>query len=429
MAAENNDVTKHYGLNERFTKTGDKNVWAEFTGLARQYDAVNMGQGFPNYQSIPYINEECRKMLSEENWQFHQYTRSGGHPKLVSAIAKLYGKLLKREINPLTEVLVTVGAYGSLFNAFAGCLNKGDEVIIIEPFFDCYEPMVVMADAKCRFVPLKPTKKSAPGQLTTSADWCWDTNELESAFNSKTKMIIINTPNNPLGKIYTKEELEQIAALCIKHNVLCISDEVYEHMTYDREHIRIASLPGMWERTMTVGSAGKTFNSTGIKLGWTYGPAELIRLCQVSHQNNAYCCPTFMQELIGRCFEKEIERLESPECYFKTVQPELKPKRDQLVKLLVEAGMEPVIPEGGYFMLADISKIAKDFKTDETDYKDAKFVKWLIKEKQLATIPTTCFYGSEHKPLAENYIRFCFFKDEKTLDGTAHVLKNLNSKM
>ena len=164
-------------------------------------------------------------------------------------------------------MLVTNGAYGSLFNAISSFLNPGDEMIIVEPFFDCYAPMAVQAQAKCVYVPLKPKKKDlGKDVVTTSADWCLDDQELEAAFTYKTKIILINTPNNPLGKVYTREELVQIAKLCIKQNVICISDEVYEHITYDNKHIRIATLPGMWERTVTIGSAGKTFSSTGAKV-------------------------------------------------------------------------------------------------------------------------------------------------------------------
>lgn len=149
-----------------------------------------------------------------------------------------------REIDPLTNVLVTNGAYGSLFNAISSFLNPGDEMIIIEPFFDCYVPMAVQVQAKCRFVPLKPKANVDTSKVTTTADWGLDDEELEAAFNSKTKIILINTPNNPLGKVYTKAELEKIAKLCIKWNCICISDEVYEHITYDNKHVRIATLPG-----------------------------------------------------------------------------------------------------------------------------------------------------------------------------------------
>ena len=167
---------------------------------------------------------------------------SKGNLTLVNAVAKYYSHFSRgRKIDPLTEVLITVGAFSSLYNAFTGLLEKGDEVIIIEPFFDCYAPMSILAGAKCVFVPLKPKASSTDDtRERTSAEWSWDDAELEAAFTPKTKLIIINTPNNPLGKVYSQKELEQVAALCIKHNVICISDEVYEHIVYDdREQIKI----------------------------------------------------------------------------------------------------------------------------------------------------------------------------------------------
>lgn len=419
------EVQKHYELNSRFSKVGDKNVWVEFTALARDYNAVNLGQGFPDYPSFPNMNEMVEATLKDSTSLIHQYTRSPGHLRLVNGIANCYSKLLNREINPLNEILITVGAYGSLFNALSSILDTGDEVIIIEPFYDCYAPMGVLANAKCVFVPLKPNKKTEDNKPITSADWTWDLNELEAAFTLRTKVIVINTPNNPLGKVYTKQELEKVAELCIKHNVICIADEVYEHLVYDRPHIRIATLPGMWERTLTISCAGKAFSSTGAKIGWTIGPKELIRLCQIVHNNSIYVCPTFFQEVVGRCFELENSRINSPECYFNSISSELKPKRDKLVKLLLDAGLTPVIPEGGYFMLADISKIANKFSSDEKEAKDSKFVKYLIKEKGLATIPTTAFYSDQHRHLGENFIRFCFFKNETTLEKASQILQKL----
>jgi kynurenine---oxoglutarate transaminase / cysteine-S-conjugate beta-lyase / glutamine---phenylpyruvate transaminase len=185
------------------------------------------------------MDEKIKETMKDTNLFLHQYTRSLGHLRLVNSIAKCYSTLLNREINPLNEVLITIGAYGSLFNSFFSFIEKGDEVILIEPFFDVFLPQSLLAGAKCVFVPLKPKKSSSTTSSTSSADWSWDLNELEAAFNSKTKLIVLNTPNNPLGKVFTKQELEQVALLCIKYNTLCISDEVYEHITYDKPHLRI----------------------------------------------------------------------------------------------------------------------------------------------------------------------------------------------
>lgn len=422
---EDKSVLKHYEFNKRMEPVGDKNIWVEYTGLAREYNAVNLGQGFPDYQSATYLNQKVKETLEESNDLIYQYTRSPGHLPLVNAIGKVYSKFMGREIDPLTEVLVTVGAYGSLFNAMTAFLEKGDEVIIIEPFYDCYAPIAAISSGTAKYVTLKPTVKPTDRPMT-SGDFGWDINELEAAFTSKTKAIVINNPNNPLGKVYSREELQKIADLCIKHNVLCLADEVYEHLAVDGEHIRMATLPGMWERTVTFGSAGKTFSTTGSKIGWTIGPKELVRLCVSTHNNSIYVCPTFMQDVIARCFEFELTRLDSPECYFNSIKEELRPKRDALAKKLIEAGLEPIIPEGGYFMMADISKIAGKFSTDDKEIKDSKFVKYLIREKNLATIPSSAFYSDDHKLVGENYIRFCFFKNETTLEKCADILKNLN---
>ena len=347
-----------------------------------------------------------------------------GHPRLITAIANLYTKLLKldSDINTLKEVLVTDGAYEALFCAIMGNVNEGDEVIIIEPYFDCYEPMVRLAGGTPRFISLAP----ASGKSSSSADWVLNPHELESLFNSKTKAIIFNNPNNPLGKVFKKHEIEMIANLCKKHNVLVISDDVYEHMVFDgSEMLRVATFPDMWERTITIGSAGKTFSVTGWKLGWAVGPAYLLRNCQVAHQNCVYACPTPVQEAVARAFELELQRLESPNCYFKSISVDLQKKRDYIAKILKEAGMEPVIPEGGYFILADWSKLADkiDLRSETDAQKDFRFAKWLSKTKKLQGIPPSAFFSKDHKHIGEPYIRFCFIKNDTSLAKAEDILQ------
>ncbi|KAJ9573680.1 hypothetical protein L9F63_008950 [Diploptera punctata] len=274
-----------------------------------------------------------------------------------------------------------------------------------------------------RFIPLRLNKTS--GKIMSS-DWVLDPAELTSLFNSKTKAIIINTPQNPVGKVFTQKELELIADLCKKWNVLCISDEVYEWLVYKPyKHIRIATLPGMWERTITIGSAGKTFSVTGWKIGWAYGPANLMKNLQTVHQNCVYTCCTPLQEAVASGFELEMTRLGQPECYFESLPRELEAKRDYMAKFLSDVGMVPTIPEGGYFMIADWSPLESRVNLEqETDvYKDYRFTKWMSKNVKLQGIPPSAFYNESNKKLAENYVRYCFIKKDENLQKAAEILQ------
>lgn len=287
-----------------------ESVWVEFIQLALDAKPLNLGQGFPDFAAPKYLLDSLQDASSNQSNPGsilnNQYTRSFGHPRLVRALQNYYKEFrgFAHLLGANEQILVTVGAYEALFTSIMAFVNPGDEVIIIEPAFDAYAPIVAMAQGKSVYVPLRltqPTGNQGNVSRLSSADFSIDMKEFEFKISNKTRMLVLNSPNNPLGKMYTMQELEQLAELCRKHNILVLADEVYEQMYYwPNEHLSIAKLPGMWERTITVGSAGKTFSVTGWKIGWALGPKELIRYVQLIHQTAIYTVATPLQEAIAR---------------------------------------------------------------------------------------------------------------------------------
>ncbi|XP_005346200.1 kynurenine--oxoglutarate transaminase 1 isoform X1 [Microtus ochrogaster] len=397
----------------------DHNPWVEFIRLAKEYDVVNLGQGFPDF-SPPDFAVQAFQQATSGDFMLNQYTMAFGYPPLTKILASFFGKLLGQELDPLKNVLVTVGAYGALFTAFQALVDEGDEVIIIEPAFDCYEPMTLMAGGRPVFVSLKPSP-AAKGQLESSNDWQLEPTELASKFTPRTKALVLNTPNNPLGKVFSKKELELVADLCQQHDVLCISDEVYQWLVYDgHQHVSIASLPGMWEQTLTIGSAGKSFSATGWKVGWVMGPDRILKHLRTVHQNSIFHCPTQAQAAVAQCFEREQQHFGQPSSYFLQLPQTMKPNRDHMIRSLQSVGLKPLIPQGSYFLIADISDFKSkmpDLPGAEDEPYDRRFAKWMIKNKGLVAIPVSIFFSQPHQKDFDHYIRFCFVKDEATLQA------------
>lgn len=405
----------------------EKNIWKDYGELAEKYKPLNLGLGYPDFHPPKFVTDALAEVLSKNDPLLHQYSRPAGHPRLVNVLAKLYSKLLNRDVNPQTEILSTLGASEGLLCAITGLVGHGDEVIIIEPYFDVYVPLIEISGGIPKFIALKP-KPNNNGAIPSSADWVFDPNELEKLFNAKTKAIILNTPNNPLGKVFDISELTLIADLCKKWNVLCISDEVYEFMVFKpKEHIRIASLPGMWERTVTIGSAGKSFCATGWKVGWVYGASGLLKSLRIVHHYSVYGGSTPLEEAVAIVIEKELSKLGQPDSYFVTFQNELQAKRDYIVKELCEANIIPTVPDGGFLLVADWSQLESriDLSSELDEYKDMKFTKWLIKNVGLGGIPPTAFYNDKNKKIIENYFRICYVKQQENLEKAAELLKKL----
>uniref|UniRef100_A0AC35TKD0 Aminotran_1_2 domain-containing protein n=1 Tax=Rhabditophanes sp. KR3021 TaxID=114890 RepID=A0AC35TKD0_9BILA len=407
-----------------------ESIWVEFTQLAAaNKQCVNIGQGFPDFESPKFVADFLKNIADHnERPDYMQYTRSFGDPRLVSSLARLYQHTLGVDVSPNDDVLVTTGAYMALYYTFTAWLNPGDEVLVLEPAYDCYLPQINAAGAKAVPVCLEfdPTSN-------TSAGFKLDIKMMESKINDKTKMIVNNNPNNPTGKLFTRKELEDIAGLAKKYDLIVVSDEVYSHhIMPGNKMIPFASLPGMYDRTITIGSAGKLFSITGWKIGFAIGPNQLMKPLRQIHQNCSFNTATPLQVAVGQGIDREMDLIEKnniKDSYLYTTLPETLAKdRDLMAAMFTKAGMKPIIPEAGYFMLADVTNVKGDYKNKKygtTDPLDFNFCRWLIKEKNLAVIPPSAFYSEEFKAKNSNMIRACFFKKETTLAAAEKILLNL----
>lgn len=375
---------------ERVRGFGDT-IFAEMTALAVKHRAVNLGQGFPDFPAPEFVKRAAQAAIAADE---NQYARSAGHPRLVEAVAARWQQDWGMAVDPFTEVTVTVGATEGLFAAVQALLNPGDEVILIEPFYDAYPADVVMAGGVPRYVPLRPTAEG---------EWSLDPEEVEAAVTPQTRLLILNTPHNPSGKVFTRRELTAIAEICTRHDLLVISDEVYNYLTFDgMSHVRIAALPGMWERTLTLESAGKMFGVTGWKIGWAVGPADLNDALRKAHQWIPFSVATPLQLGVAEA----LTTADSHD-YFPQMRAQYQHKRDMLVSALREAGLRPFASHGTYFVLAGIEHLGFG--------DDLAFCRWLTEEVGVAAIPPSAFYCQEHKDLGQRMARFAFCKREEVL--------------
>lgn len=369
-------------------------VFFEMTSLANQYRAVNLGQGFPDFPGPDFLKQAAIQAIRAD---VNQYAPGSGRPSVREAIAHKMDRHYGLPVNPATEITVTSGATEAIFAAIMGLVNPGDEVILFEPYYDSYLPSVQMAGGVPRFYTLRPP------------NWAIDRDRLAVLFSDKTKLILINTPHNPIGKVYSQAELQIIADLCQSHDVIAVVDEVYEHIIFDGlKHISLATLPGMAGRTVTISSAGKTFSMTGWKVGWAIAAAELSQALFRVHQFVTYSVAAPLQEGVATALQISND-------YYAELAAMYQANRDFLAGALADAGLKPIVPQGTYFIMVDISDL--DFPDD------VAFCRYLTTEIGVAAIPPSAFYFNPAD--GAKLARFAFCKTRPTLEEAARRLEKL----
>lgn len=377
-------------------------IFGEMTRLAQTHGAINLSQGFPDFDGPDFIKEAASRAI----WSGpNQYARSQGLPALAQAIADKYQRFYGLSLDPLTQVGVFSGATEAIFASLMALTEPGDEVILFEPFYDSYPASVAMAGAVPRFCRLK------------GPDFHFELEELRALFNPRTRLILINTPHNPTGKVFSHQELTQIAALCQEFQVLAVTDEVYEHLTYDGvPHIPLATLPGMFERTLTLNSTGKSFSFTGWKIGYAIGPALLVSAVQAAHQFITFATATPFQVAMA-------EALRAPDEVYQALQQTYQARRDFLLDVLSSVGFEVHVPKGTYFILAGFDSLSQRLGPFDDD---VAFARYLTTEVKVACIPPSSFYqGSPNE--GQRLVRFAFCKQQATLEEAARRLQHLKA--
>jgi N-succinyldiaminopimelate aminotransferase len=367
-------------------------VFAEMTALARQHGAVNLGQGYPDFDGPDFVKRAAIAALRAGH---NQYAPMPGLPALQQAVAEHQKRFYGLEHDPVAEITIHAGATEALCAALAALLDPGDEAIVLEPFYDAYLPGIALAQATARIVPLVPP------------DLRLDPDALEAAVTPKSRLLVLNSPMNPAGRVLSREELGAVAEVCVKHDLVAVTDEVYEHIVFEGAHVPIATLPGMRERTVTVSSAGKTFSLTGWKVGWSCAAPGLAAAVRAVHQFVTFAVATPFQHAVAAA-------LAAPDEYFARLQADYRARRDRLCDGLTEIGFGVHPPEGTYFALGDIRPLGYD--DDET------FCRTLVERVGVAAIPVSAFVAGRR---VRHLVRFAFCKDDETLDEGLRRLRRL----
>ncbi|KAL4399904.1 arylformamidase [Malassezia pachydermatis] len=439
---------KQYGSRMKDELGRGADVWTFFSPMVFPH-AVNLGQGFMNWQPPKAILEKMAEDV-QKRVDVHHYSPARGRPRLLEAISEMYSASFRKpapestdvaegvverdaqgwpvqrpdlgiKLDTKSEIAVTAGANEGMYSILTAFLEPGDEVILIEPFFDQYVCETTFNGGTPVYIPMIPPP--AGKRVTTGNDWQFDWDALEQAMSSKkVKAMFFNTPYNPIGKVCTLEELQRLADLCIKYDILVIADEVYDCLTYDgHEHIRMASISGMWERTITVGSAGKSFACTGWRVGWLMGPAHLVTPAFTAHLRITFTVNSLAAE--GAAMGLELAKTSD---FFKKQVDEYDVRRHELLAVLDEVGLPYSVPFGSYFVLVDASRIQipADFELPpEVKRKPRDYhVCWFIaKTCDVVVLPATAFYSEQHAHIGERFIRFAFCKDNQMEEASKRL--------
>jgi aspartate/methionine/tyrosine aminotransferase len=380
---------------EHFTES----VIREMTRQAMLYGAVNLAQGFPDFPAPAEIKQAALKAVGDD---VNQYAITWGAKNLRNAIARQMKVWQGIAVDPEKEITVCCGSTEAMMSTLLAVCNAGDEVVVFEPFYENYGPDAVLSGAKPKFVKLRPPSDE-------NGEWIFDEKQLRRAFDRHTKAIILNTPNNPTGKVFTRAELGLIRDLCLEFDVLAITDEIYEHILYDgTEHISMASLDGMRERTVTINGMSKTYSVTGWRVGWAVAPERITNAIRKVHDFLTVGAPAPLQEAGAAA-------LSMPDGYYAKLAEGYRVRRDHLIPALTAAGFKCLRPRGAYYVMTDIS--AFGFKDD------VDFTRYLVKEIGVAAVPGSSFY--HHPSDGARQVRFAFCKKPETLDEAALRLGKL----
>jgi len=375
-----------------------ESVIREMTRINNQHNGINLAQGMPNFPPPEELLEAAHRAIDGD---FHQYAITWGTPSLRRAIAEKYKKFYGMELDPERHITVCCGSTETMLATLLAALNPGDEVIIFEPFYENYGPGCIIAGAEPVFVPLEPP------------DFGFDPDRLARAVTPRTRAIIFNSPNNPSGKVFSRTELQLIADLCLKHDLLAITDEIYEHIVYDGAgHTPIATLPGMADRAITISGISKSYSVTGWRIGYAVANPELSLGIRRAHDFITVGAPHPLQEAA-------VTALHLPDSYYVHLRESYQARRDLLLGKVIEAGFIAFKPQGAYYILTEAAHFLKEYDCKD----DAEFAMFLVKDVGVATVPGSSFYA--HPELGKTKIRFCFPKTDDMLIEAGRRLQKL----